>query len=101
MLHVYSYMEPRPWARKASCDGMTAIFYPPFDVVDPRKEEGKKARTAKAKEICRTCPVLKECQSWVLEYEYVTGEEPIGIIGGMTESERKRIIRTRRKRYGK
>lgn len=101
MQPVFSYSEPRPWLRKASCRGAGHFFFPPFDVEDPRKEEGKKARTAAAKAICSTCPVLKECKAWVLEVEYVTGEEPIGIVGGMTESERKKIIRARRKSNAK
>lgn len=39
-----------------------------------------------AKEICKKCPVKVECLEWALSHN-----EPFGIWGGLTPSERRRI----------
>jgi WhiB family redox-sensing transcriptional regulator len=63
------------------------VFFPPpaFE----RKEE-KLQREARAKEICTTCSVKKDC----LEYA-VRIREPHGIWGGLNESERKALLADR------
>jgi WhiB family redox-sensing transcriptional regulator len=63
------------------------VFFPPpaFE----RKEE-KLQREARAKEICTTCSVRKDC----LEYA-VRIREPHGIWGGLNESERKALLADR------
>jgi WhiB family redox-sensing transcriptional regulator len=76
------------WQLRAACRGPhSAVFFPPpaFE----RKEE-KLQREARAKEICTTCAVKKDC----LEYA-VRIREPHGIWGGLNESERKALLADR------
>ena len=58
------------------------------------------AHTRMAKEICSTCPYLAECLEWALK------ADEIGIWGGTTEAERRRmkrgvVLKPRRKWSGK
>ena len=72
-------MSWREWAR---CRGVDPeIFYPPEE--DDALE---------AKEICAGCPVREVCLDHAL-----TRREKIGVWGGMTERERRRMLRHRRK----
>lgn len=41
-----------------------------------------------AKAFCRRCPVIQECGQWALETR-----EPYGVLGGMSEAERRGILR--------
>ena len=67
---------------KAACRGpQAAVFFPPPQF--ERKEE-KFERETRAKAICATCSVRKEC----LEYA-IAIREPHGIWGGLNEVERK------------
>jgi WhiB family redox-sensing transcriptional regulator len=54
----------------------------------PEGERGSKRRTraSAAKEICLTCPVLKQCRSHALAVR-----EPYGVWGGLTEDERETV----------
>ena len=73
------------WQVRAACRGPQAvIFYPPSNF--ERKEE-RRRREAKAKDICRTCPVRADC----LEYALMI-REPHGIWGGLNEAERRAIL---------
>lgn len=66
------------WQQQAACrDADTALFYP---------EKGERAAPAKA--ICAKCPVQAEC----LEYGL---HDRFGIWGGLTEKERRVVIRKR------
>lgn len=49
-----------------------------------------KAMERHAKTICWSCPVLEPCGRWALE-----SREPAGVWGGMTEAERRKILRRR------
>jgi WhiB family redox-sensing transcriptional regulator len=70
------------WRHRASCRGLDAdIFYPVSD--DDASE---------AQAICDTCPVRQPC----LEHALASRERE-GIWGGLTERERRRILRQRRK----
>ena len=70
------------WRQYARCLGVDPeVFYPASD-------EG--AEPAKA--ICRVCPVREAC----LEHA-ITAREKQGVWGGLTERERRRLIRQRRK----
>jgi len=70
------------WRQRAACQGIDpGIFYPASD--DDAEE---------AKAICATCPVRQPC----LEHSLATRERE-GIWGGLTERERRRIVRQRRK----
>ena len=56
----------------------------------PEGERGpaRANREARAKQICRTCPVLEQCRQHALAVH-----EPYGVWGGLSESERDEIIR--------
>ena len=70
------------WRLKGACRGLDpAIFY-------PVSEED----AAEAKAVCANCPVREPC----LEYS-ITAREKQGVWGGLTEKERRRIVRQRRK----
>jgi WhiB family transcriptional regulator, redox-sensing transcriptional regulator len=70
------------WRQHASCRGLDPdIFYPPSD------EEAEEAKS-----VCGECPVRQLC----LEHALANRERD-GVWGGLTERERRRIIRQRRK----
>jgi WhiB family redox-sensing transcriptional regulator len=56
----------------------------------PEGERGpaRANREARAKEVCRRCPVLEQCRLHAL-----TVHEPYGVWGGLSESERDEMIR--------
>ena len=70
------------WRQYARCLGADP------DVFYPASEEGAE----EAKAICAVCPVREPC----LEYA-ITAREKQGVWGGLTERERRRAIRYRRK----
>ena len=70
------------WRHHAACRGLDPeIFYP---VSDEDAEE--------AKFVCGQCPVRQLCLEHAL-----SNRERDGVWGGMTERERRRIVRQRRK----
>lgn len=72
----------------AACEGEDlSLFFAPnyFET-----QSGKKAREAKAKLICRACPVQPEC----LEFALVASKGH-GVWGGFNERERRKIVFTR------
>jgi WhiB family transcriptional regulator, redox-sensing transcriptional regulator len=70
------------WRQHAACRGLDPeIFYP---VSDEDAEE--------AKFVCDQCPVRQLCLEHAL-----SNRERDGVWGGMTERERRRIVRQRRK----
>jgi len=81
--HHISLQESAPhWRQYARCLGADPeLFYPSPD--DP---------ALAAKEICYVCPVREPC----LEHA-ITAREKQGVWGGLTEKERRRLIRQRRK----
>lgn len=75
---------PISWRMKGSCKGSDAwVFYPP-------PEDDSLAEEAKA--ICLGCAVLKQCREFAL-----ATREKHGVWGGLTERERRRMLRQRRK----
>ena len=73
------------WQIRAACRGpQAAVFCPP--AAFERKDE-KLAREARAKEICRTCPVRQPCLDYAVEIR-----EPHGIWGGLSEAERRPLL---------
>lgn len=73
------------WQIRAACRGpQAAVFFPPASF---ERKEDKLAREARAKDICRTCPVRQPC----LEYA-VQIREPHGIWGGLSEAERRQFM---------
>ena len=76
---------PRPlledwtWQQHGSCRNMpTEVFYP-----EDGTRRHRSAREQRAKSICRDCPVLAECRAHA-----VSIQEPFGIWGAMTATER-------------
>jgi len=73
---------PQHWRQYARCLGADPeLFHPQPD--DPADE---------AKAICSICPVREPC----LEYA-ISAREKQGVWGGLTEKERRRLIRQRRR----
>jgi len=76
------------WQWRAACRGEdSGLFFPPGEL---ENKDQRLARERKAKGICAICPVRIEC----LEYA-VRIREPHGIWGGLTELERRLLIRER------
>jgi WhiB family redox-sensing transcriptional regulator len=76
------------WQVKAACRGPQAtVFFPPSTF--ERKDE-KQDRERRAKAICATCPVRQPCLDYALRIR-----DPHGIWGGLSESERKRLLEKR------
>jgi WhiB family redox-sensing transcriptional regulator len=66
------------WMESASCAGVdSAIFF---------VDEGRSV--ARARSVCRACPVRQDC----LDYALTNGER-YGVWGGLTERERCKVVR--------
>jgi WhiB family transcriptional regulator, redox-sensing transcriptional regulator len=79
---------PEPWEQEAACKGSDIELWfgterPPLH--DKRAIRSKQ-QTREAKAICARCPVLDECRQWAMESGI-----PFGLVGMMTEPERKRL----------
>lgn len=69
------------WRLQAACRGMDyLVFYP---------AAGQSA--AKARAVCRTCPVVEPCREYALAHP-----EMFGFWGGLSERERRWVRRQRR-----
>lgn len=73
------------WQMRAACRGMDSTFF-----FHPEGERGtaRADRVERAKEVCRSCPVMDECRRHAL-----ATHEPYGVWGGLSESERDDLIR--------
>ncbi len=81
-----AHVEPT-WRASAACEGATALhFYPPATT---ETREARLARENAARALCAGCHVRDACLEYAL---YV--QEPYGIWGGLTEAERRRMLRT-------
>lgn len=70
------------WRQQSACRGLDPeIFYPPSD------EESEEAKA-----ICAICPVRQMCLEHALAFR-----ERDGVWGGLTERERRRVLRQRQK----
>lgn len=66
---------PGDWAKRGACRNYdTAMFFP-----------NKETDTGPAKEVCRTCLVLRACRLYALEHPAVCG-----IWGGLSDQDRRR-----------
>ena len=73
------------WRRRAACRGPeTSLFFPPSN---SERREDRDAREARAKAICRGCPVRVDC----LDHAMRVGEMH-GIWGGLNEVERRGLL---------
>lgn len=70
------------WRQAALCRGVDPEVFYPDEEEDP----------SEAKAICEACPVREPC----LEHALLVREKH-GVWGGLTERERRRVIRQRRK----
>ncbi|MQA10682.1 MAG: WhiB family transcriptional regulator [Pseudonocardiaceae bacterium] len=76
------------WQLHGACRDMDSdLFFHP----DAERGYAREQRVARAKAICRSCPVLVECRNHAL-----TAEEPFGIWGGLDETERREAVARRR-----
>jgi WhiB family redox-sensing transcriptional regulator len=73
----------RDWRACAVCTGVAALFYK----TDLESEERPSHRVARAKAVCKTCPVRPQCAAHALNTA-----EPYGIWGGFTEAERASLL---------
>ena len=74
------------WQWRAACRGEdTGTFFPQSEA---ETKHERVVREERAKSICASCPVRLEC----LEYS-LTVPELYGIWGGLTEQERRALIR--------
>ncbi len=69
------------WQIQAACRGMNvSAFYSP----NGERATARRRREARAREICRNCPVREPCASFAL-----ATRERYGVWGGMTELDRR------------
>ncbi|HVE97706.1 MAG TPA: WhiB family transcriptional regulator [Mycobacteriales bacterium] len=76
------------WRVHAGCRGDNAVHF--FAPAHFERKPEKDSREAKARTLCRRCPVQTECLDYAL-----TAQEPHGIWGGLNELERRRLLRRR------
>lgn len=72
------------WQLAARCRGV------PSDVFfhsDNERGAARAGRIARAKEVCRSCPVVAECRAHALAVR-----EPYGIWGGLSEEDREALL---------
>ena len=75
-------LEDTDWMLSAACKGLDSdLFFPPPGV-----------SSDEAKEICAGCGVRKDCLDYALKFESIT----VGIWGGLTGKERRRLRRRTR-----
>lgn len=72
------------WQLRAACRGPESrLFFPPTHV--ERRDE-REDRERRAKTICASCPVRRDCLDFALSIR-----EPHGIWGGLNEAERRQL----------
>jgi len=69
---------PLAWTADATCVGQTDLFFAPAG----ERPETRSMREARARSICRTCPVLLPCRDWARE------NREYGFWGGESEENR-------------
>jgi len=77
------------WMASAKCQGV------PLDVMFPNcRGHGSETAVAHAKAVCAGCPVRRECLEYALSFSGF--EDMVGVFGGLTPGERRRLRRERR-----
>lgn len=72
------------WQERAACREVDAeLFFTGNDGKHSRKKQVKEAKA-----VCHRCPVKTECLVWALRTQ-----QRYGVLGGMSESERKALLR--------
>ena len=84
------YTAPGKWVHDAVCKGRPELM----EVTEPDDE-------TRAKRLCRSCPVMQQCGTWVMDLPKRT--DPDGVVAGMNRTERAYIRRklTRQRRLAK
>jgi WhiB family redox-sensing transcriptional regulator len=73
------------WQMHGLCRGVdSSVFFHP----DGERGRARAQREMRAKEMCRSCPVITQCRSHALAVG-----EPYGIWGGLSESEREMLLK--------
>ncbi len=75
------------WIERARCRDEDPDLFFPTGTTGPAMEQ-----TERAKALCRSCPVVRECLAWALD----TCQDA-GVWGGLDEEERREIRRARRR----
>lgn len=84
---------PVAWFEDAACRGVdTEVFFPP-ERIGRGGGHGYDARPALA--LCRRCPVRQACLDAALDEEKNAPSSTYGIRGGLTQDERRQILRRR------
>ena len=78
------------WQLEGLCRGVDSSF---FFHPDGERGPARANREARAKAMCARCPVLQQCRTHALAVQ-----EPYGIWGGMSETERESAVRTANRR---
>ena len=78
------------WQLEGLCRGVDSSF---FFHPDGERGPARANREARAKAMCARCPVLQQCRTHALAVQ-----EPYGIWGGMSETERETTVRARNRR---
>lgn len=76
------------WQLRAACRGMDSEL---FFRADQERGAERADREARAKQVCRGCAVLAQCREHAL-----ATEEQFGVWGGLSETERAALLRSRR-----
>ena len=72
------------WQMDAACRGQdTSNFYHPENERGPSPAR----REFRAKAVCASCPVVKQCLRWAL-----AAREPYGVWGGLSTEERESLL---------
>lgn len=87
------------WQQDAACLGLFKdtgedLFFPPDNPGGPKAGKGVAGETARIKEaraLCKMCPVRQKCLDYALQHECT------GIWGGTTDSERRKLLREKRR----
>jgi WhiB family redox-sensing transcriptional regulator len=81
------------WRHFARCrDADPNLFF----AADQERGSHKTAREDEAKAICRTCPVMEWCGQWALNTR-----QRFGVWGGLSEDERRSILRRQGRGHGR
>jgi WhiB family transcriptional regulator, redox-sensing transcriptional regulator len=73
------------WQLQGLCRGVdSSVFFHP----DGERGRARLQRERRAKEMCRTCPVMAQCRAHALDVG-----EPYGIWGGLSETERELLLK--------
>ncbi len=78
-------IEQWEWQYEGACRTLdTEMFFHP----DGERGPSRRNRAAEAKRICAGCPVMMECR-----IHSFRAKEPYGVWGGLTEEERRKLLR--------